>query len=93
MVKVIERTPKEIALSEKFSQLEQIARKFVDEKNICLNSNLNSFSLYKNSILVIPELNRLFVYDSQQFDFALDLANLYENTCNEEFIIKKEYKE
>lgn len=90
MVKIIERTTEEIALSEKYSRLEQVTREFVKKKDIRLNPD--SFTLHKDSILVIPEINRLIVYDLQQFDFAVDLANLYENICNEEFIIKKEYE-
>lgn len=89
MVQVIERNPQEISLTKKKSELEQIAATLVGKGNI--QKSQDCFTLYSNSILVIPEINTLVVYDPKKFNLSMKLAELYEKCGNDEFEVRKQF--
>ena len=103
MVKVVDKTKREIQEEEKFSRLVELAKKQMPKYYISALAPLHVFSIHaeKNDtrgvIMVSQNFNVVDVYNPSYLEKAIQLAALYESSGlagkNEGFTVKKNYRE
>lgn len=94
MVKILEKIVEEDPREGKFKQLLELARETTPGDYV-VRKSAHYFSIDMRSrnlgIMVYADMNRLDVYDSDHFDAAYHLAELYEQKTREEFTVQKRY--
>ena len=103
MVKIVERSFKELAEKERESKLENIAKMFLGEKFEVDTTPLGNIALSPKKIdephiaivvyLIYPPDNKIRVNNRDYLEEAIKLAEAYESSGEPEFTIKKDYDE